>query len=166
MKIKNKKAQMKIQQMAFMIMAVFLFFILVGMFWLVMTSQGLKREATLNERNNAIELANSLAGSAEFSCGDYCIDMDRLMVLSKKPEYKDFWRDASVEARMISNESERMCTDGNYPNCNYLKVIENKKEGGSISVSSFVSLCHRVKEGEYVEYKCELGKFIIGYEVK
>jgi hypothetical protein len=27
-------------------------------------------------------------------------------------------------------------------------------------------VCRRVKEEEYVDYRCEIGKFIIGYEAK
>ena len=41
-KMKNKKAQMKIQQMAFMLMAVVVFFILVGLFVFMFAGTGLK----------------------------------------------------------------------------------------------------------------------------
>jgi hypothetical protein len=40
-----KKGQMKIQQMAFMLMAVTLFFVLVGMFFLIFSFSNLKESA-------------------------------------------------------------------------------------------------------------------------
>ena len=79
-----KRSQLKIQQMAFMLMAVFIFFILVGMFYLVFQSRNIKEQAQVAERNKAIEMANMLVNSAEFTCGDYCVDGDRAMVLANR----------------------------------------------------------------------------------
>lgn len=158
----KNKAQIKIQQMAFMLMAVFLFFILAGLFWLVVQGQSWKKEAALLERNNAVELAGMLAGSGEFSCGSYCVDMDKAMALRNRTAYKGFWK-AGIEIRKLDSGKEKECTNSNYPDCNLIKINEEKKSG---SMSSFVSLCYRIKEKGYVELKCKLGRFIVRYDVK
>src|SRR3989344_3030780 len=86
----GKRAQLKIQQMAFMLMAVTLFFILVGMFFLVIKFSGLKESATMLEEENAMLLATKIANSPEFSCGNAfgttkiaCIDSDKMIVLKE-----------------------------------------------------------------------------------
>jgi hypothetical protein len=161
----NKSGQLKIQQMAFMLMAVFIFFILVGLFYITIQSQGARSRAQLDDRNRAIELANNLVDSAEFSCGSYCVDADRAMVLGNKSVYKSLWQVSSIKIRTISNSSKDVaCTKTNYPDCNLIKVYDKKV--AETTVYSYVSVCKRVSQMEYVEYNCELGKFIIGYETK
>ena len=88
--IKTKKAQMKIQQMAFMLMAITLFFVMVGMFVLVFRFSGLKESATMLEEKNAMLLVTKLANSPEFSCGEAfgsnrinCVDADKVMMLKE-----------------------------------------------------------------------------------
>ena len=88
--IVDKKAQLKIQQMAFVLLAITLFFVLAGMFALVFLLSGLRGGATALEEKNALLLVTKLANSPEFSCGDAygsdklnCVDADKVMVLSK-----------------------------------------------------------------------------------
>ena len=66
----HKKAQMKIQQTAFVLMAITLFFVLIGIFILVIRFSGLKESATELQEKNAMLLATKLANSPEFSCGE------------------------------------------------------------------------------------------------
>ena len=63
--IKNK-GQMKIQQMAFMLIAVTLFFSLVGMFFLVIFVSNLRESASILEEKNALLLVIKLANSPGF----------------------------------------------------------------------------------------------------
>jgi len=163
---KMKKSQMKIQQMAFMVMAVFIFFILAGLFYIVIQKQKWVQEANILEKNRAIELANTLASSAEFSCGAYCIDADRMMVLKGKANYMDFLGLKSIEIRKVypENNKEALCAASNYPDCNFIRLFD--KGEGEMSASSFVSLCSRINEKGYIYYKCEIAKLIIGYNIK
>ena len=163
------RAQLKIQQMAFMLMAIFIFFILAGIFYVMSQSTDLKRKAELSERNKAIELAENLVDTSEFSCGSYCVDGDRAMSIRKVSGYHgtdSIWKVSSISIRSVGNQSSIVCTEANYPNCNLINVYDKTTISGETTVYSFVSLCKRVKEKEYVEYKCELAKFIVGYEVK
>ena len=59
----DKSGQLKIQQMAFVLMAVTLFFVLVGMFVLVVRFSGLEESATALEEKNAMLLVAKLANS-------------------------------------------------------------------------------------------------------
>ena len=171
-KIINKKAQMKIQQMAFMLMAVFVFFGLVGMLVLGIKSSGLKESAADLEEKNAMLLAAKLANSPEFSCGNSfdtgeisCVDADKVMVLKENLEkYEGFWDVSDIEIRKIYPvfEDDILCTRGNYPNCNLIKFRSDEIKGNY--VSNFVSLCRKeVFEGEIYD-KCDLAKIMVSYE--
>lgn len=163
----KRRGQMKIQQMAFMLMAVFVFFILVGLFYITIESGKWKQAATNSEQKKAIEMVSMLASSAEFSCGDYCVDADRLMQLNKRTAYKDFFGLESIEVRTIypKNTKEILCTESNYPNCNLIKAFSKPGESGERTASSYVALCGRVKDSNYVYYKCDIAKIIVGYKV-
>ncbi len=165
----QKKAQLKIQQMAFMLIAVTLFFVLVGMFILTIYVSGLKNSAAVLDEKNALLLVTKLANSPEFSCGEAfgnvrtnCIDADKVMMLKEKiSQYKRFWDIENVEIRTIYPKSEnKECTLENYPNCNILKIRE-----GNITTeySNFVSLCRKKVFNGEVENKCELAKLMISY---
>jgi hypothetical protein len=171
-KMKTKKAQMKIQQMSFMIIAVFLFFALVGMIVMTVKMNELKNSATTLREQNAKLLVTKLASSPEFSCGEVygtqktdCIDLDKVMVLKDSiGKYAEFWGVSSLEVRKIyprtiSNDIE--CTKTNYPNCNLIVLI-NKSD--SYDKSNFVALCRKEMYKNEVVNKCEMGKLIIGYE--
>ena len=163
----RRKAQLKIQQMAFMLMAVTLFFVLVGMFVLVFRFSNLQESAEILEEKNARFLVTKLANSPEFSCGDAfgrssvnCVDSDKVMALKENIQrYSGFWGVSGIEIRKIypKLESEVICNIDNYPDCNRIKVIS----GEGIGVSNFVSLCRKENFENRVQNKCELAKIIV-----
>lgn len=167
----NKKAQLKIQQMAFMLITVFVFFVLAGMFFLVIRFSGLRKSAEILEEENAMLLASKLANSPEFSCEEAfgaktnCIDADKVMMLKENTKYRDFWGVENIEIRRIYPvTSDVICGMSNYPNCNIIKIIS--KETIGIGISNFVSLCRKgSSEGEIYD-KCELAKLIVSYKGK
>ena len=168
---KMKKGQLKIQQMAFMLMAVTLFFVLVGMFILVIKFSGLKESATIIKENNALSLVTKLANSPEFSCGEsfgtnriHCIDADKIMVLRESiAKYADFWGVSNIEIRKIyPANTDVVCDIGNYPNCNVIYLTSEGVKG--YYVSNFVSLCRKESFEEEIYDKCELAKLMVSYE--
>ncbi len=169
----HKSGQLKIQQMAFMLMAITLFFVLVGMFVLIVKFSGLKESATALEEKNAMLLATKLANSPEFSCGESfggsrvnCIDADKVMMLKENiNKYAGFWGVSNIEIRKIyPAENEVICNIGNYPNCNVIRLIS--KETAGVDLSNFVSLCRKNSfEGEIYD-RCELAKIMVSYESK
>ena len=165
----NKKAQLKIQQMAFMIMAVTLLFVFVGLFVLSTQFSNIKNSASSLNEQNAMLLVTKLANSPEFSCGEAfggtkinCIDLDKVMALKKNiAKYNGFWGVDDIEVRKLyplSKDNE--CTEGNYPNCNIIKI-----RSGNISseFSNFVSLCRKESQNGNIINKCEIGKLVISY---
>ena len=177
--LKRKNAQMKIQQMAFMLIAITLFFVLVGLVVLVIYLSGLKGSATIIEENNALTLAMKIANSPEFSCGESlgglkltCIDGDKLMMLKKDlDKYKDagvvrgenFWGvDTNIEIRKIypmQNEGE--CTLGNYPDCSVINLFSKPLTS---EYSNFVLLCYKANSDDEVYNKCDIAKIMVSYK--
>ena len=163
---------MKIQQMAFMLVAVTLFFILVGIFIFVFKFSDLSKSATALEEENAMMLATKLANSPEFSCGFSfdetklaCVDADKVMVLKENSAYSDFWGVSNIEIRKIyPKTNDVVCDSGNYPDCNVIKIYS--KEVSGFDASNFVSLCRKDSLNDLTYDKCELAKLMISYESK
>lgn len=163
----DKKAQLKIQQMAFLLMAVTLFFVLAGLFILIFKFSGLKDAATEIEERNAMLLVTKIANSPEFSCGEAfdskrtnCVDADKIMMLKNNiNKYDDFWGVSNIEIRKIyPAEDDKLCTNGNYPNCN---IIRLREEISSADKWNFVALCRKKQTDGGPQNKCELAKIMI-----
>jgi len=170
----KNKAQLKIQQMAFMLMAVTLFFVIVGMFVLVFGFSGLKQSATALEEKNAMLLVTKLANSPEFSCGNAfgsnrinCVDADKVMVLKEDiSKYSDFWGVADIQIRKIYPDYGSVeCTRTNYENCGVIKIL-SKDVNLVPATSNFVSLCKKEMDNDEFYDKCELALFIVSSEDK
>ncbi|MEK6871509.1 MAG: hypothetical protein AABX16_01255 [Nanoarchaeota archaeon] len=169
----NKKSQLKIQEMAFMLLAVFLFFALVGVFVLTIFYSNLQNEATrIAEERTASAVAN-IADTPELSCAiskTNCVDADKLVALLNKKEYEKFWPFSSIKIITYKGLGKKekdlvSCTIANYPTCElftiYDKNILNERTSGS-----FVVLCRKEYQNEYVYDRCELAKIIAGTELK
>ena len=168
--VKIKRAQLKIQQMAFMLIAVTLFFVFAGIFVLTVQLSNLKGTASSLDEQNAQLLVTKLANSPEFSCGDAfknskisCVDSDKVMILKENiDKYSNFWDVENIEIRKIYPESSEVeCSLDNYPNCNVIKI-----RGGNISAeySNFVSLCRKDLIDGKTQDKCDIAKLIVSYQ--
>ena len=170
--IKNKKAQMKIQQTAFMLLAITIFFVLVGLFVLVFKVGGMKDTVDILERDNAMLLVSKLANSPELACGSAfgtsksnCIDADKVMALKQNSAiYEGFWGVSNIEILKIYPVSEENveCNSITYPNCNIIQIKSGEVTG--YSVSNFVSLCRKESFEGSPYNKCELAKLMVSYE--
>lgn len=170
----HKSGQLKIQQMAFMLMAITLFFVLVGIFVIIVRFSGLKEAATALEEKNAMLLVTKLANSPEFACGEgfgsrpiNCVDADKAMMLRANiGKYSNFWGVSNIEIRKIypKTDTEIICNLGNYPNCNVIRMLSGEVVG--VDLSNFVSLCRKDSFGGEVYDKCELAKLMVSYEKK
>jgi len=172
--VKTKKGQLKIQQMAFMLMAVTLFFVMVGMFILIFRFSKLKESATLIEERNALLLVTKLANSPEFSCGESfgsnrinCVDADKVMKLKDNiATYSEFWGVAEIQIRKIyPNNGDVKCTEGTYKNCGIIEIF-SKNVNSLPPASNFVSLCKKDSYNDEVYDKCELAILMVSSEDK
>ncbi len=167
MKKQNKLGQMKIQQMAFMLIAITLFLIVAGMFILTIRLSSIKETAKVLNENNALLLVSKISDSPEFSCGNAfgqarsnCIDTDKAMALEGKiQDYSGFWGVSGIEIKKIYPMGTGECTKQNYPNCGQITLLAPSNGTG---VSNFVSLC-RKEQNNSVYDKCELGRIILTY---
>jgi len=179
---KSCKAQMKVKQMVFVLIAVTILLTMVGLFVLQIRVNNLRNTASALEEENAKLLVAKLANSPEFSCGDSfgtnsnCIDFDKIMALKNDSErYGKFWGVSKIEIRIIHSfegysGSEKECEydfetkEGSYPECNYVQIIEKPSNGNDFY--SYVSVCKRKiinSEGD-AQTVCNLGKLIVRYE--
>ncbi len=169
--VKNNFGQFKIQQMAFMLIAVTIFFAIVGMLALTIRLSGLKGKAELLQEENSKLLVTKLSNSPEFSCGEAfgtrktnCVDMDKVMMLKENlQDYDKFWGELNIEIRIICPKQTREipCTLENYPDCNYIQLGEGDISG---DFSNFVAFCRKERNGNQIENKCELAKIFVNYE--
>jgi len=162
--------------MAFVLLAITLFFVLAGMFALMFLTSGLKNSATALEEKNALLIVTKLANSPEFSCGGAygsdrvnCVDADKVMVLSQKMDiYSEFWGLKDIEVRKVyPEESLVICTFSNYPNCNSIKIkssTDNNISGKYLE--NFVTLCKKKQENGVVYDNCDIAKLLVSYNEK
>ena len=178
----SKKAQIKVKQMVFMLIAVTMLFTMIGLFVITLRANSLKNSASGLEEENARLLIAKLANSPEFSCGEAfgsssnCVDFDKVMALKNNSErYEDLWGVSQIELRIIHSfegysGTEKECEydfqtrEGNYPDCNYVRIMNVSSMGNDFS--SYVSVCKRKiinAEGD-AQTVCNLGKLIVRYQ--
>jgi len=153
-----------------MLIALTLFFVLVGLFVLNITLANLNKSSIELKEKNAQVLLGKLANSPEFSCGSSfetqisnCIDFDKTMVLiSKKENYRNFWEISNIEIIRINSPYTEECTTSNYPTCGNLKILSNDDSG--IYLETFISLCKRSSYQGNPYSECEIAKLLIGYD--
>ncbi|MCR4284509.1 MAG: hypothetical protein NUV97_00510 [archaeon] len=163
------RAQMKIQQMTFMIIAVFIFFVFVGLFFINWQFKDIKGDVNSLNKAEAISSLKVLANMPEFNCDSresMCLDEDKLRVLSGSlgEEYASFWPVSSIKVYKIypSFDSVIKCPT---LNCNYFEIFDDHQQNSSREFSTYVSICKKVKENSYVFDKCEIGKLVLGMKI-
>nr|AQS28255.1 hypothetical protein [uncultured archaeon]AQS28835.1 hypothetical protein [uncultured archaeon]AQS29022.1 hypothetical protein [uncultured archaeon] len=131
----SKKAQMKIQQMAFMLVAVMIFFAMVAIVYFTITSSKLRDTADDLREEEAKELARQMAGTPELMFSKQAspysssVDFDKAFALSKMNVYKNkYWNlDYLMIEKVYPSSINEDCTSGNYPDCRYLILIDNTR---------------------------------------
>jgi len=165
----KRSGQIKIQQMAFVLVALMLFFAFVFLIYFTFKISNVEDSVTTLKEEEAQELVRKLSGSAEFSfsaedCSN-CVDFDKVLILSERRNYEDFWGLDYLEIQKIYPNSEisgKECTRQNYPDCESLKIIDNSGDRG-IASGAFVSLCRwESDKGGY--FKCEIGRVLASGE--
>ena len=148
-KIKTKAAQFKIQQMAFMLVAVFFFFVLVGLAFLGFESKNIKSDSENAQIRETISSLKVIADMTELNCKSteyMCLDEDKLLIMASRDE-TEIWPVSSVEVRKIYpsplDGREIRCPA---ENCNYYPVFLGEQNENIKKYSTFVSICKKLKE--------------------
>ena len=170
--MKTKKSQIKIQEMAFMLVAIILFFVLVGLFAASIVYKNLHESATNIEEEKTLSAISNLAGTAEFVCTNNrpnCIDEDKLMSLIGKKSYESYWPFTSLRVVKFSGFNKKeddfiKCNIQNYPACDVFEIYDKKSSNENV-IHSFVTLC-RVEFEQNTYEKCEIAQLWAGSEKK
>ncbi|MEK6824706.1 MAG: hypothetical protein AABY02_02520, partial [Nanoarchaeota archaeon] len=122
--VRSSKGQMKMQQMAMVLVAFVIFFVLVGVFVLSVKLSSVRESAGSARENEARALVHKLASTPEFSwtyedCSA-CVDLDKLFLLKDQDAYRGFWGSyismIKVQRLYPNDGTEYLeCTSGNYP---------------------------------------------------
>jgi len=164
--IEDKKGQLKIQQMIFMLVAVALFFIFVALFFFAIKGASLYKQSIENERDKAAGVVLKIASSPEFSYEGVPngVDEDKLMALRSHREYSDYWGiDGIIVRKLYPETSGQECEIGNYPDCNEIKIFA-KDDNVAQAASAYVPLCRKEISGGRTYDKCEIAIVIIQTE--
>jgi len=162
------KGQMKIQQMAFMIVAVFFFFVLVGLFFLEIQFKDIKSGAAQLQKDQAISSLKVIADMPELNYNSresMMIDEDKLKIISGNfgLDYDLFWPVASVGVYKVYpafNEVKKCPGFG----CNFYEIYNNEQKNVK-TYSTYVSICKKMKEYGSVYDRCEVGKLVVGVKI-
>ncbi|MEM3405702.1 MAG: hypothetical protein QW117_01875 [Candidatus Pacearchaeota archaeon] len=163
---KSKKAQLKIQQTAFMLVFLTIFFSMIGILFISFYMNSLKQNINILKENKAELLSRYLYQSTEFSCpySTNCLDSDKLLFFNST-KYKNIFPVTYIKIKKVSEEKEILCKLSNYPNCNTFEFrFKNTKD--IISQSTFVVLCRKELTEQGIYDYCELSRFYVGYEIK
>jgi len=163
----SKRGQMKIQQMAFVLVAIFIFFGMVALFFISIRTSALRASGEKFREGLAREAVAKMATTPEFlveGCSN-CLDMDKALAIKEIEGYGELWGfDYVMIERLYPPSEERECTRENYPDCNKITIVQKGEIG--IPNSAFVSLCRQINTGVGRGYmKCEIGRIHVTGEV-
>jgi hypothetical protein len=164
---KRRSAQFQIQQMAFMIIALFIFFAIAGIFMLNISLGGLKEDAQELKADKAISFLATIPQMTEFTYGGNCInclDRDKLRVFhNHSTEYKEFFPLDSLKAIRVYPEPTNFLPDGN-PECPSTDclVLFNSTNSSIQEYATFVPVCEKSRALGMISEQCEVWKLVGG----
>ena len=162
----SSKAQLKIQQTAFMLVALTIFFAIILLVYFTVSIANLKFSAEKLKDEEARAIVRQLAGSPELSftassdCSS-CIDLDKAFQLKGK-NYENLWNlNYLYIERTLPVLSITECTPSSYPeNCGKITLIDINTGESFSTKPAFVTLVHwdgSLNNG-IGGYKYELGR--------
>mgnify|MGYP001564364092 CR=1 FL=1 len=155
----SRKAQLQIQEMAFVLVAFLVLFALAGLLYFTFRISFINTDADTLREDEAKAITQKIAGTPEFSWGAYdcasCIDLDKAFIIKYRQNYENFWGlDYLAFEKILESGGE--CNKENYPACKKITLINKTSDYGAVS-AAFVTLCHwEPDKGGYV--LCELGR--------
>ncbi len=163
----SSRGQLKIQQMAFVLVALMILFGLILVFYASLKTASLRTSAEDIRELQSQEQARKIVGSPEFnypsgSCAS-CADFDKAFVLKRRVQqsetYNSFWNTPLLQIKKVA-ENEIECTSQNYPNCSTITIYNSTNSFSS--VSSFIAVCFY--DSTIRKERCDLGKIILGVQ--
>jgi hypothetical protein len=143
--MENKKGQLKIQEMAFVLLALALLAMIAFIFFMRLQASSLERAGEETRQATAVSLLGKIAALQELRCekGEICIDEDKVTAAKTKNIANLFQGLKKVEVKRI------------YPDGPNLIIWQSAQ--GNQSYSTFINLCKSEKVGTSVEFVCGIG---------
>lgn len=156
--VSSSKAQFKIQEMAFVLVALMMLFALVAVIYINVRTSSFHTDVEEQREEEARLLVRKMATTPEFAwlsttCA-HCIDTDKLLILREHAKYKEFWDLDYLAIEWVSPNHQGECTRSTYPQCGTITII-NRTIG--TPVSTYVALC-RHEANAQASMQCDLGK--------
>ena len=158
---RNRRGQLKIQEMAFVLLGVIFLFALILLFYVSFQYRSWQKVAVQTEEARAITLLEVVASMPEFRCSSslssvseaVCIDIDKLGYFNRtrsiRDKYAVLWESsmaAGVEVQEIYPGRET-----------YVIYSKSNFQGSSKTYSTYSALCSQ----EYGELICKIAKIKI-----
>ncbi|RMD67211.1 hypothetical protein D6817_02285 [Candidatus Pacearchaeota archaeon] len=153
------RAQIKIQQMAFVLVFTMIFFGIVAVIYTSVSLSNLREQVAELRERQALERARQLTGVPEFaftpiSCSS-CIDFDKALALKQVRTYQDFWNIKFLRLEVVYPtpiDKDKECSLSVLPpNCGYVDIIPSPS-GNIKTKTAFVDLVFWDKnKGAYVK---------------
>jgi hypothetical protein len=151
----GKRAQIKIQETAFMLLALAILFVLLFIIFSNLESKKLYKEKNELRAKNAISMLQLFATLPEFAALEgNGIDLDKVMAMKNVTGYDPLWREISkIQVLRI------------YPNNSLIPVYDKTKAGASYTTyAAYIPLCYtKFYEGSDWQ-QCDLGKILVSVE--
>ena len=137
---------MKIQEMAFVILALALLAIIALMFFLRFQSSGLQKAGELANQQTAASLRDRIIAMQEFSCskGELCLDEDKINISAKYNLKGLFQGLEKADVKRIYPKGEDV-------------VLYQAGTSLNQSYSTFVNLCRQERKNSMLDWNCGLG---------
>lgn len=153
--VQKKRAQIKIQETAFMLLALIMLFALIFIFYSRFEIAKLYAEANQKNAENAIKMLNMLSVMPEFAAVDGGIDYDKILSLRNVSGYEQLWkgiRKISVVRIYPQNESKTIL------------IYDSKKDVDFTSYSTYTALCVTRYKNWNEWQDCDLARLIVDVE--
>ena len=148
--MKNKKGQIKIQETAFVLLALALLAVLLFVFFARFQVGNIQAAVQSINEETAKSMLEKISAMPELRCSGFgsetvlCIDKDKASILGKESGYEKFWQNvAKIEVVPVYPEGPR------------ITIYSGK--AGNATYSTFIDLCTQKKEG----WNCAIGKVLI-----
>lgn len=147
---RDKHGEMKMQEMAFVLLAFALLAALVFIFFIKFQSGSIAAEAEELNYKRALSLRDKISSLPEMKCARInCIDKDKAEILEGKIS-KDLFQGLN-SVRIISI----------YPEKDEIVIYDSGKDVGR-NYPTYVNLCEQKKIGSTFDYDCGLALLLVG----
>jgi len=146
----NSKGQLKIQEMAFVLLALVLLGFIAFMYFAKLQTENISSSAQKLNENVANSLRDKIAALPELKCSEtLCIDRDKATILKSSKRDSLFQGLSKVSLLEIYPKQEEI-------------IVYQSGRSVNKTYSTFINICGQKKSGSTFAYECGLGMLEVG----